>query len=178
MSRKCIAKSEVRDRSDMIRFVLDPTGVVVPDILGKLPGRGVWVSSESSSVSEVISRSAFSRSFKSKVKVLDDLLGVTERLLSRRVLGLVTMARKAGCISLGFDQVQSMARNAEVAIRIEASDGSQDGRSKIRTLSKAMNREYNFVDPIIVGCFSSNQIGASFISRIYCSCRNKKRKAC
>jgi len=159
MSRKCIAKSEVRDRSDMIRFVLDPTGVVVPDILGKLPGRGVWVSSESSSVSEVISRSAFSRSFKSKVKVLDDLLGVTERLLSRRVLGLVTMARKAGCISLGFDQVQSMARNAEVAIRIEASDGSQDGRSKIRTLSKAMNREYNFVDPIIVGCFSSNQIG-------------------
>ena len=88
------------------------------------------------------------------------------------------MARKAGSISLGFDQVQSMAREAEVAIRIEASDGSADGRGKIRTLSKAMNREYNFADPIVVGCFSSNKIGAGFIPRIDCSCRNKKRKAC
>jgi hypothetical protein len=54
-----------------------------------------------------------------------------------------------------------MAREAEVAIRIEASDGSADGRGKIRTLSKAMNREYNFADPIVVGCFSSNKIGAA-----------------
>ena len=159
--RRCIAKCEVRERHDMIRFVTDPTGVVVPDILGKLPGRGVWVSSDAGSLSEVISKTAFSRSFKSKVKVLDDLLSTTERLLSRRVLGLVTMARKAGSISLGFDQVQSMAREAEVAIRIEASDGSADGRGKIRTLSKAMNREYNFADPIVVGCFSSNKIGAA-----------------
>lgn len=157
--RRCIAKCEVRERYNMIRFVTDPTGVVVPDILGKLPGRGVWVSSDSCSLSEVISKSAFSRSFKSKVKVLDDLLSMTESLLSRRVLGLVTMARKAGSISIGFDQVQSMAREAEVAIRIEASDGSEDGRGKIRTLSKAMNREYNFADPIVVGCFSSNKIG-------------------
>ena len=60
---------------------------------------------------------------------------------------------------MGNDQVQSMAREAAIAFRIEASDGSKDGRSKIRTLAKAMNREQELPDPIVVGCFTADQIG-------------------
>jgi predicted RNA-binding protein YlxR (DUF448 family) len=143
----------------MVRFVLSPDGVVTPDIQGKLPGRGAWVSSDRKSLEKVIALKGFNRGFKGKALIEGNLVKLTERLLERRVLGLITMARKASLIAMGNDQVQSMAREAAIAFRIEASDGSKDGRSKIRTLAKAMNREQELPDPIVVGCFTADQIG-------------------
>lgn len=159
LERRCLASGETRDPVHMVRFVLDPEGVVTPDIQGKLPGRGVWVSSDRKSLEKVIALKSFARGFKGKAKIEGDLVDLTERLLMRRVLGLITMARKASVIAMGFDQVQSMAREASISLRIEASDGSKDGRSKIRTLAKAMNREQELPDPIVVGCFTADQIG-------------------
>lgn len=159
LERRCLASGESRDPVDMVRFVLDPEGVVTPDIQGKLPGRGTWVSSDRKSLEKVIAQKGFNRGFKGKAKIEGDLVALTEALLVRRVLGLITMARKASVIAMGFDQVQSMAREASIAFRIEASDGSKDGRSKIRTLAKAMNREQELPDPIVVGCFTADDIG-------------------
>ena len=42
--RKCIATGEVQPKFGLIRFVVGPDQQIVPDILGKLPGRGIWVS--------------------------------------------------------------------------------------------------------------------------------------
>ena len=159
LERRCLASGQTRDPIDMVRFVLDPAGVVTPDIQGKLPGRGVWVSSDRKSLEKIIAQKSFARGFKGQAKIEGDLTELTERLLERRVLGLITMARKASMIALGFDQVQSMAREAAIAIRIEASDGSKDGRSKIRTLAKAMNREQDLPDPVVLGCFTAEQVG-------------------
>ncbi|WP_051279905.1 RNA-binding protein [Hellea balneolensis] len=161
LERRCLASGESRDPVDMVRFVLNPEGVVTPDIQGKLPGRGAWVSSDRQSLEKVIAQKGFNRGFKGAAKIEGDLAALTERLLSRRVLGLITMARKASVIAMGFDQVQSMAREAAIALRIEASDGSKDGRSKIRTLAKAMNREQELPDPIVVGCFTADDIGCA-----------------
>ena len=159
LERRCLASGETRDPVNMVRFVLDPEGVVTPDIQGKLPGRGVWVSSDRKSLEKVIAQKSFARGFKGKAKVKGDLVSLTEQLLVRRVLGLITMARKASLIAMGNDQVQAMAREASIAFRIEASDGSEDGRSKIRTLAKAINRELELPDPIVIGCFTADEIG-------------------
>ena len=157
--RLCLASGQTRDPVDMIRFVLSPDGIVTPDVAGKLPGRGVWVSANRKSLEKTVALKSFARGFKTKVKIDGDLVALTETLLARRILGLITMARKAGVMALGFDQVQSMAREAAIAVRIEAKDGSKDGRSKIRTLSKAMNREQDLADPIVIGCFLAEDIG-------------------
>ncbi len=159
MERRCLASGKTRDPIHMVRFVLSPDGVVTPDIAGKLPGRGVWVSADRKSLEKVIALKSFGRGFKGKAKVESDLIDLTDRLLGRRVLGLLTMARKSGVIALGFDQVQSMAREAAIAFRIEARDGSKDGRGKIRTLSKAINREQDLPDPVVIGCFTAEEIG-------------------
>ena len=132
---------------------------MTPDIARKLPGRGVWVSADRKSLEKTIALKSFSRGFKTKAQIDGNLVTLTESLLARRVLGLITMARKAGVMAMGFDQVQSMAREAAIAFRIEAKDGSKDGRSKIRTLSKAMNREQDLADPIVIGCFTAQDIG-------------------
>lgn len=159
--RRCLASDQVKDPALMIRFVLSPEAVVTPDVVGKLPGRGVWVSADRVSLETAIEKRAFARGFKSNAKIEGDLIALTERLLARRVLGLITMARKSGVIAMGFDQVQSMAREASIAFRLEASDGSPDGRGKIRTLSKAINRELGQEDPYVIGCFDALQLGAA-----------------
>lgn len=159
VERRCIASGDVRDPKDMVRFVLSPEGVVTPDIARKLPGRGVWVRADRNSLEKAIAQNGFAHGFKGKVKVEGDLADLTSRLLARRVLGLLTMARKSGVVALGFDQVQSMAREAAIAFRVEAKDGSKDGRSKIRTLSKAINREQDLPDPVVIGCFTAVEIG-------------------
>ena len=44
--RRCIVTRSELSPDDLIRFVADPSGGIVPDIARKLPGRGVWVTGE------------------------------------------------------------------------------------------------------------------------------------
>jgi predicted RNA-binding protein YlxR (DUF448 family) len=157
--RKCLARNEVRDPADMIRFVRDPENKVVPDITGKLPGRGVWVSADLENLEKAIKSGAFPRGFKSKVTVPDDLVGLVEDGLKRSVLGLLSMSKKSGRIALGVDQVIALARDGSLGLRIEAQDGAADGRGKIRTLSRAVARELERKDPPVIGCFTAHELG-------------------
>tara|TARA_R110002020_G_scaffold67207_3_gene176737 strand:- start:1414 stop:2106 length:693 start_codon:yes stop_codon:yes gene_type:complete len=157
--RKCLALNEVRDPADMIRFVRDPENNVVPDITGKLPGRGVWVSADLENLKKAIKSGAFPRGFKSKVTVPNDMVGLVEDGLKRSVLGLLSMAKKSGRIALGFDQVIALARDGSLGLRIEAQDGAADGRGKIRTLSRAVARELERNDPPVIGCFTAHELG-------------------
>lgn len=162
--RRCVASGEVKDPQVMIRFVRSPDGLVFPDIARKLPGRGVWVTSERDDLLKAIKIGGFARGFKAKTAVPDDLVDMVEGLLKRRLLGLITMARKSGQIFIGYDQVKAAAGAGSLAWRIEARDGSEDGRSKIRTLSKAVAKELDLSLPIVLGCFTNAEL-AEALSR-------------
>ena len=41
--RTCVVTRAELPQADLIRFVADPDGVIVPDLAQRLPGRGVWV---------------------------------------------------------------------------------------------------------------------------------------
>ena len=41
--RRCIVTRATGPKEGLIRFVLGPDDEVVPDLAGKLPGRGIWV---------------------------------------------------------------------------------------------------------------------------------------
>jgi len=159
--RRCIATGSVRDIAEMVRFVLDPDKRVIADIAGKLPGRGVWVSADKASLDKAISEKAFAKGFKTKCQLPDDLQADVARLLKRRVLGLLTMAMKAGQMANGFDQVKSAAQSGPLAYRIEALDGSGDGRGKIRVLSKAIGHEFGLKMAPVIGCFNAKELGAA-----------------
>ena len=44
--RRCLASGAVRPRAQLLRFVIGPDGVLVFDLAGKLPGRGLWLAPE------------------------------------------------------------------------------------------------------------------------------------
>ena len=122
--RKCIATGEVQPKHGLIRFVVGPDGQIVPDILEKLPGRGIWVSAERSALETAVKKGLFARSAKQPVTVPDDLFEQTEKLLARRLVNMISLARKAGQAVTGYEKVKSLLENEQAKLLVQASDGS------------------------------------------------------
>jgi predicted RNA-binding protein YlxR (DUF448 family) len=120
-----------RAPADLIRFVVGPGEVLVPDIRRKLPGRGVWVSLSTAAVGEAVKRRAFERSLRTKVTVSPELPAEVDALLAKDAVQALAMANKAGLVVSGFAKVEALAQAGRAAAVIAASDGAEDGKRKI-----------------------------------------------
>ncbi|SHJ01088.1 RNA-binding protein [Wenxinia saemankumensis] len=149
--RRCIVTAETAPASGLVRFVVGPEGQVVPDILGKLPGRGMWVTADRA-VIEKAGKGQFARAAKAQVTVPEGLADEVERQLARHVVDLVALARKAGLAIAGFEKVKSALADGEVKVLLQASDGSERGKSKLWTPTGA--RYFN--------CLTGDELGLAF----------------
>jgi len=131
--RKCIATGEVQPKYGLIRFVAGPDDVVVPDILGKLPGRGVYVAADRAALQRAVDKNLFARGLKQKVSVPPDLVDAVERQLVRRVVDLISLARKSGAAVAGYEKVKAWLDREDAEVLIQAIDGSGRGKSKLST---------------------------------------------
>lgn len=120
-----------------MRFVLGPDGAVAPDFSGKLPGRGAWVSANRAALETAVRKGAFARSFKGAAAVPADLVERVEAGLAKLALSALGMSRKAGDVILGFDQVRAALKDRKAGVLIAASDGAEDGRRKLKALSRS-----------------------------------------
>ncbi|WP_370231746.1 RNA-binding protein [Cognatishimia sp.] len=131
--RKCIATGEVHPKYGLIRFVVGPDNQVVPDILGKLPGRGIYVSAERAALEKAGKKGAFARAAKQQVLVPDGLADEVESQIARRVVELISLARKSGAAVAGYEKVKDWLSKEYAEVLIQASDGSGRGKSKLST---------------------------------------------
>ncbi len=137
--RMCAVRREVRPIDELIRFVISPSGEVVPDIKRKLPGRGLWVSASHRAVAEAVRRNHFSRGFKRDVRAAATLADDTESLLVRSTIDALAIAAKAGQVVSGFSKVEALLggpREAAIEALIHASDGASDGIRKLDALAR------------------------------------------
>ncbi|MBT8417378.1 MAG: RNA-binding protein [Silicimonas sp.] len=129
--RRCIATGEVQPKRGLIRFAVSPDGIIVPDILEKLPGRGIWVSSERTALETAVEKGLFSRGAKQQVTVPETLVDDVETGLAKRLIDGISMARKAGRAVAGFEKVKDWLGREEARILFQATDGSERGKSKL-----------------------------------------------
>ena len=149
--RRCIVTGESGPKSGLIRFVAGPDGTVVPDILEKLPGRGMWVTADRA-ILDKAGRGQFARGAKGPVTVPVDLVDEVERQLARRVVDLISIARKAGLAICGFEKVKDALDKGGVRVLLQASDGSTRGKTKLWTPTGAR----------YFGCLTGAELGAAF----------------
>lgn len=133
--RRCIATGARGPTEPMVRFVLGPDGAVVPDLAGRLPGRGAWVTSAREALERACAKGLFARAFRAPARVPPDLVALVEAGLARRLMDSIALARKAGLATTGFDAVKSRLKKGPVAVLIEAADGSEPQRAKLRPLA-------------------------------------------
>jgi len=155
--RTCALTRELKPVAELIRFVVGPAGEAVPDIKGKLPGRGIWITSTRPALDEAIKRNVFSRGFKRDVKVARDLTAQTERLLESSALDALAMAGKAGVVVGGFSKVEAAMSRDNLLALIHASDAAADGKRKLDTAlhrsEDEKSREF-----AVIGAFSGVQL--------------------
>lgn len=65
--RTCIVKKERFKKEELIRFVLDESNNVLLDINKNLPGRGVYVHNDSSTIKKLIDKKLLNKAFKTNV---------------------------------------------------------------------------------------------------------------
>ncbi len=155
--RTCIVTRETLPRERLLRFVLSPDGEVVFDPQARLPGRGAWLKPAPGIIAEAVRRNAFARAFRQKVKVPPDLEAQVRRQLERQAVQLLSLARKAGEATCGFDRVAGWIDSGKAAILVEARDGAADGRRKLLGRLKREGRHAEIVDFL-----DSAQLGLAF----------------
>ena len=131
--RKCLATGEVQPKHGLIRFVAGPDGCIFPDIGEKLPGRGCYVSADRDALEKAVAKKLFARGLKMPVQVPDGLVADVERLLVRRLVELISLARKAGGAVAGYEKTKDWLAKEEAQVLIQAVDGSGRGKSKLST---------------------------------------------
>jgi len=131
--RRCIVTGETQPKRGLIRFVVGPEDRIVPDVLEKLPGRGIWVSADRSALEKAASKGLFARSAKQPVKVPDGLVEEVERQVLRHLLELIALARKSGRAVAGYEKVKTWLADGKARVLLQASDGSERGKGKLWT---------------------------------------------
>ena len=134
--RMCAVTRQVRPIDELIRFVVSPSGEVVPDLKRKLPGRGLWVSASRQAVAEAVRRNHFSKGFKRDVRATATLAADTETLLVRSVVEALAMAAKAGQVVSGFSKVEGALAQRQAQVLIHAGDGAADGIRKLDAIAR------------------------------------------
>lgn len=151
--RKCIVSGVSQPKGGLIRFVVAPDGTIAPDVLGRLPGRGMYVATDRKAIEKAAAKGLFSRAARQPVKSPEGLADLIEGQLLRRVVDLVSMARKAGLAVTGYEKVKEWLVKGQGRILIQASDGSERGKTKLH----APEGKNTFI-----GCLSAGELGLAF----------------
>ena len=131
--RRCIATGDVQPKHGLIRFVVGPEGQLGPDLAEKLPGRGIWVAADRAALELAVKKNLFSRAAKQPVSLPDDLIDRVEAGLVRRLTDMIALSRKAGEAVAGFEKVKDWLATRQVKVLLQATDGSERGKSKLWT---------------------------------------------
>ena len=155
-TRKCAATGRTLPEAELIRLAISPESEIVPDLTAKLPGRGVWVGADRQSVGKGLKKGGFARAAGAPVTAAPDLADRLDKALEARALSLLGLARRSGALAVGFDAARLALKAGRPAWRIEAADGSPDGRGKLDRLARAA-----WGDIPVAGCFSADALGAA-----------------
>ncbi len=151
-NRRCIATGESLPIAGLVRFVVGPGNIVVPDIDGRLPGRGLWLKAERAMMEAAASKRLFAKAARKDVVVPADLADTVAALLKRRCLNHLGLAKRAGLVAAGAEKVRARIAEGRTAALVEAADGSLDERRKFVALAPGIP---------VVELFTGAELGAA-----------------
>lgn len=151
-ARRCIATGESRPVAELVRFVVGPGNAVVPDVDGRLPGRGLWLRASRDMIETAASKRLFAKAARANVSVAPDLADTVAALLRRRCLNHLGLASRAGLVASGAEKVRAQIAAGRTALLLAAADGSMQERRRMAALVP---------DVPVVDVFTSAELGGA-----------------
>jgi uncharacterized protein len=134
--RRCIATGELHERAALLRFVAAPDGELVPDVAGRLPGRGLWLLPRRDIVERAVAKRLFARAARRPISAPPGLADRIEALLAQRCCETLGLARRSGHAVAGFERVADMTRRGRVGLLVFALDAAEAGRRRVAALGR------------------------------------------
>lgn len=138
-TRKCVMTGEIKNKEDLLRFVVLKDGTMIPDFDKKIDGHGFYVSNSKKILETLVRKNSLNKILHAKVNVPQDLVQTVEIILQRKCLSMMNLARKAGCLTMGFEKVKEALLKGKTALVVEAGDCGDDGKQKIRNMAQNLN---------------------------------------
>ncbi len=154
--RSCLGCRAVKTKNDLLRFVLTPDRILVPDLMSKLPGRGAYTCPDTECLKDAVAKNQFGRAFKGEVKAFsaEELIALVVSMMEERIASYLALANKAGRIVSGSDLVmQVLKKNQKDRIILLSADISDDIRQKVVKLADKTGVEH-------FSLFAKERVGA------------------
>jgi predicted RNA-binding protein YlxR (DUF448 family) len=139
--RRCLVAGDARPKDELIRFVVGPDRVLVPDLAQNLPGRGLWVTAARAPIEEAARKNLFARAAKTSVKSAPDLADQVATLLQKRCLEFLGLARGAGIAVFGQPQVEAALKTGKITLLLLARDAKAELKGAGATVSQRFTRD-------------------------------------
>lgn len=136
--RSCLGCRSVKDKAELLRFVLAPDRTLVPDLLTKLPGRGAYTCLKSGCLRQALVRKQFQRAFKGEVAALpaDEMIGLVAAKMLGHIESYLSLANKAGKVVSGTDTVLDSLRRQTAGLVLVAEDTAPESARRVRDLAE------------------------------------------
>ena len=154
-NRKCILTGSVQNKEDLLRFVLLKDGTLLPDFDKKLSGRGFYFSNSKQLLEDLVnknkesSKNPLNKVLHTKVLIPDDLPEMIEKILEKKALNSLNLARKSGTLILGFEKIKEAVLKKRVAFIITALDAGVDGKSKLEKIAGDLQKVELFTTEVM-----------------------------
>lgn len=152
-ARRCLVTRETLPTHRLVRFVVGPDQRIVPDVEGRLPGRGLWLQATRGIVDKACAAHVFAKAARAPVSAEQGLADRVEQLLARRCLDLVGLARRAGMAVAGYEKAMAQVRQGGVGVVLVARDAAEGGRGRVAGAASGAP---------VLELFSSAELGSVF----------------
>ena len=121
VKRTCIATKKTLQRHQLIRFVVAPSGFVIADLTGRLPGRGAYVAAEEEIIRRADQDGCFKRSLGAGFESVDTEIRGIAIALKKRIISRASLARRCGALLGGSGKLLSEGNFDGLLAAVDAS---------------------------------------------------------
>ncbi|MEE6207990.1 MAG: hypothetical protein VZR95_08055, partial [Alphaproteobacteria bacterium] len=103
--------------------------------------KGVYLSNSKTLLTGLtLKKNPLNKILHTNVIIAPELPQMVDQILAKKCLDAVNLARKAGDLILGFEKVKDIITKGKAAFVIEATDAGDDGKQKIATIAKDLEK--------------------------------------
>ena len=107
LNKKSFSENAGINENDFIKFSLSPDKKLVPDLHNKLPGKSIWVPANKELIKYIQDREDVKTHFGVAQLFTDDLLFLIQKILRKKILNSISLAKKAGYLAIGLDTIKT-----------------------------------------------------------------------
>ena len=94
-------------QDDFIKISLSPDNQLIPDLHNNLPGRSIWVPANRAQIKDIIAGDELETQLGVQQLFTEDLIFLIEKILRKKILNTISLAKKAGYLAIGLDKIKT-----------------------------------------------------------------------